>query len=73
MSKPENPYNNAIMESFNKSLKTEIFDDNKVFSTRDEVKKAIFEYIKIFYNLKRRHYSLVYLCALELKILSLQK
>ncbi len=62
-----------IMESFNKSLKTEVFNDNKVFSTRDEVRKAIFEYIELFYNRKRRHSSLGYLCPLEFEKLNLQK
>lgn len=65
MSKPGNSYDNAIMESFNKSLKTEILNSNEIFSTRDEAKKAIFEYIELFYNRKRRHSSLGYLSPLE--------
>lgn len=65
MSKPGNPYDNAIKESFNKSLKTEILDRNKLFPTRDDAKKVIFEYIELFYNRKRRHSSLGYISPLE--------
>jgi putative transposase len=73
MSNAGNPYDNAIMESFNKSLKTEMMDNNKVFATREEAKKAIFEYIELFYNRKRRHSSLGYLSPLEYEKLNLTK
>ncbi|WP_432404147.1 IS3 family transposase [Wukongibacter sp. M2B1] len=43
MSRSGNPYDNAIMESFNKSLKTELLYENKTFTSRNEAKKAIFE------------------------------
>lgn len=68
-----NPYDNAIMESFNKSLKTEMMDGNKVFATREKAKKAIFEYIELFYNRKRRHSSLGYLSPIEYEKLNLSK
>ena len=55
MSNPGNPYDNAMIEYFNKSLKTEISNHKYIFNTRDEAKNAIFEYIEIFYNRKRRH------------------
>ncbi|RDY22554.1 hypothetical protein CHF27_012810 [Romboutsia maritimum] len=51
MSKPGNPYDNAMIESFNKSLKTEILDIKNIFHTRENAKKAIFEYIELVYNL----------------------
>lgn len=73
MSNAGNPYDNAIMESFNKSLKTEMMDSNKVFATREEAKKAVFEYIELFYNRKRRHSSLGYLSPLEYEKLNLSK
>ncbi len=61
------------MESFNKSLKTEMMDSNKVFATREEAKKAVFEYIELFYNRKRRHSSLGYLSPLEYEKLNLSQ
>ncbi|WP_353097172.1 IS3 family transposase [Tissierella praeacuta] len=73
MSNAGNPYDNAIMEFFNKSLKTEMMDSNKVFATREEAKKAVFEYIEFFYNRKRRHSSLGYLSPLEYEKLNLSK
>lgn len=48
-------------------------DNNKVFATREEAKKAIFEYIELFYNRKRRHCSLGYLSPLEYEKLNLTK
>lgn len=73
MSKPGNPYDNAMVESFNKSLKTEIFDENKIFIDRNEAKKAIFDYIELFYNRKRRHSSIGYISPLEFEKLNLSK
>ncbi|MBU5439529.1 IS3 family transposase [Tissierella sp. MSJ-40] len=65
MSNAGNIYDNAIMESFNKSLKTEVMDGSKIFVTREETKKAVFEHIQLFYNRKRRHSSFGYLSPLE--------
>jgi transposase InsO family protein len=56
MSKPGKPYDNAIMEPFNMSLKTEMLDNKNGYHTREDTKKAIFEYIELFYNRKRRHF-----------------
>lgn len=70
MSNPGNPYDNAIMESFNKSLKTELLNNDTLFPTRDAAKKAIFEYIELFYNRKRRHSSLGYVSPLEFEKLN---
>jgi transposase InsO family protein len=53
-------YDNAAMESFFHTLKTELVHLNK-FSTRQEDKRAIFEYIEGFYNRKRLHSTLGYL------------
>lgn len=60
MSRPGNPYDNALIESFYKSLKTELLIDGK-FETIQESKNAIFEYIEMFYNTKRLHSSLGYM------------
>lgn len=42
------------MESFFSSLKTERIG-RKIYRTRDESRADIFDYIKRFYNVKRRH------------------
>ena len=48
------------MESFSSSLKTER-TARKVYRTRDDAKADVFDYIKRFYNPKRRHSALGYL------------
>ena len=59
MSRKGNCWDNASVESFFDSLKTEI--DIEVFDTRDDARAAIFDYIEVFYNRHRRHSSLGYL------------
>jgi putative transposase len=57
MSRKGNCWDNAPMESFFHSLKTEwvCFEDYK---NRTEARISIFSYIELFYNRKRRHSSL---------------
>ena len=57
MSRKADPWDNAPMESFFGTLKTELIYQEK-FSTREEAKVKIFEYIEVFYNRERRHSSL---------------
>jgi putative transposase len=52
-------YDNAMMESFWATLKTELVH-LKEYSTREEAKASIFEYIEVFYNRRRLHRSLGY-------------
>lgn len=59
MSRKGNCLDNAPMESFFSSLKTELVHRAK-FRTRREAKAALFEYIEIFYNRQRRHSSIGY-------------
>lgn len=54
MSRKGNCYDNAPMESFWGKLKMEWLNDF-TFNTRDEAKKAVFEYIELFYNRHRTH------------------
>src|SRR5437868_7881013 len=54
MSRSGNVWDNATMESFFSSLKTER-TARKVYRTRDEAKADVFDYIERFYNPKRRH------------------
>jgi len=64
MSRRGNCYDNAVAESFFKTLKKELVKKH-IFSTRDEAKDKIFEYIEMFYNSKRRHSYLGYISPNE--------
>ena len=59
MSGKGNCYDNAVVESFFHTLKTELVYLNN-FTTRDEARSSIFNYIEIFYNRQRRHSALNY-------------
>jgi transposase InsO family protein len=59
MSRKGNCWDNAVAESFFKSLKTELIYGNKLIS-KEQMKLEIFEYIEIWYNKKRRHSALKY-------------
>ncbi len=59
MSRKGNCLDNAPMESFFGSLKTELVHRTR-FGTRAEAKAALFEYIEIVYNHRRRHSSIGY-------------
>jgi putative transposase len=64
MSRSGNVWDNAAMESFFSSLKTERAG-NKTYRTRDEAKADVFDYIECFYNAKRRHSTIGYLSPME--------
>nr|WP_131539957.1 IS3 family transposase [Pedobacter nototheniae] len=59
MSRKGNCWDNAIAESFFKTLKTEMVYHRK-FETRAQAKLEIFDYIEVWYNRKRRHSALDY-------------
>lgn len=58
MSRKGNCYDNALKESFWGTLKTECA--HRVFETRDEARRAIFDYLECFYNRRRLHSALGY-------------
>jgi putative transposase len=60
MSGKGNCYDNAVMESFWSTLKTECVNEQR-YATREQARQSIFEYIEVFYNRKRLHSSLGYL------------
>lgn len=64
MSRAGNVWDNAAMESFFSSLKTER-TARKVYRTRDHARADVFDYIERFYNLRRRHSTLGYLSPME--------
>ena len=59
MSRRGNCYDNAVMESFFGTLKTEL-THHEEFLTRDEAQQSLFEYLEVFHNRKRRHSALGY-------------
>lgn len=64
MSRPANPYDNAMMESFFATLKTECFGQF-LPPTRAAAQLMLFDYIEGFYNTHRRHSSLGHRSPLE--------
>ena len=61
MSRAGNCYDNAAMESFWSTLKTDTGLDESIPSSRRHAELAVFDYIETFYNPTRRHSSLGYL------------
>ncbi|MEW6003391.1 MAG: IS3 family transposase [Nitrospirota bacterium] len=59
MSRKGNCYDNAYVESFFHTLKTELIYDER-YRTRQEAILSVFDYIEVFYNRKRRHSALGY-------------
>ena len=53
-------WDNAMMESFWATLKSELVNHQQ-YATRQEARRSIFQYIELFYNRKRLHSSLGYL------------
>jgi len=51
-------------ESFFGTLKSEHVDDQDYWS-RDEARRSIFEYIELFYNVRRRHSTIGYISPVE--------
>ena len=64
MSRKGNCWDNSVAESFFGTLKLELLSD-KYFATKTEARAAIFEYIEVFYNRKRKHSYLGYLPPIE--------
>ena len=59
MSRRANPLDNAPMESFFHTLKTELVH-HRTYATRDEAKRDLFSYVEGFYNRQRLHSALDY-------------
>jgi putative transposase len=64
MSRRGNCYDNAVMESFWGTLKTEHVHHER-YPTRATARQSLFEYIEVFYNRQRRHSSLGYVSPHE--------
>jgi putative transposase len=64
MSRKGNCWDNAVAESFFATLKTECVYPRR-FATRAEAREAIFHFIEVFYNGRRRHSTLGYMTPVE--------
>jgi putative transposase len=56
MSRRGNCHDNAVVESFFQLLKRERIK-RRIYTTHEEARADVFDYIKMFYNSKRRHGS----------------
>ena len=63
MSRKGNCWDNAAMESFFGSLKEECVGSS-VYSSHEQARQALFEYLEIYYNRQRRHSTLGYVSPL---------
>ena len=64
MSRADNPYDNAFMESCFSRFKAELLQDG-LFETIEDAQTEIFEYIEMYYNTIRLHSSLSYKSPLQ--------
>ena len=64
MSRSGNVWDNAAMESFFSTLKTER-TERKVYRSRNQARADIFDFIERFYNPIRRHSTIGYLSPIE--------
>jgi putative transposase len=64
MGRTGNCFDNAVAESFFASLKEE-WIRGRIYPTRKEARRDVFEYIEFFYNPKRRHSTLGYFSPAE--------
>lgn len=63
-SRRANCWDNACVESFFHTLKTESIY-HETFETRDQAERVIFEWVEAFYNRQRKHSTLGYLSPVE--------
>jgi transposase InsO family protein len=69
MSRKGNCWDNAVMERFFGSLKSER-TDHKMYQTREEAKTDIVDYIEMFYNSERLHSTLGYISPMQFEKLN---
>jgi putative transposase len=64
MSRKGDCWDNAVIESFNATIKTELVYRMK-WLTREQARAAIYEYIETWYNTRRLHSTLGYVSPIE--------
>lgn len=67
MSRKGNPYDNAVMESFYRTLKRELVKGSN-YDNPEQARLDIFKYIECYYNTKRMHSALNYMSPLEYEL-----
>jgi putative transposase len=67
MSRKADCYDNAPMESFFHTLKTELVH-HQHYATREQAKRDIFAYIEGYYNRTRRHSAIGYISPIEMEL-----
>lgn len=67
MSRKGDCYDNAVVESFFHTLKNDQFGD-QIYSTRQETRHVVIDYIEMFYNSQRLHSSLGYVSPNDYEI-----
>jgi putative transposase len=67
MSRKGNCYDNAPMESFFHTLKTELVH-HRHYATRSEATRDVFAYIEGFYNRTRRHSAIGYISPIQMEL-----
>jgi transposase InsO family protein len=66
MSRKGNCWDNAVAESFFSTIKTELINRRR-WTSRLELRAAVFEYIEVFYNRRRLHSSIGYKTPAEVE------
>ena len=71
MSRVADCWDNAVVESFFATVTKELLVDG-LFSTREQARRALFEFIEIWYNRQRRHSALGYRTPAEFEAIVLK-
>ncbi len=61
-----------MVESFFSTMKLELVYERS-FATREEAKRALFEYVEVFYNRRRRHSALGYVSPVEYERMAIRQ
>ena len=69
MSRKGNCWDNAVAESFFKTIKVEVVY-NEIYQNHDHAKLSLFKWIETWYNRRRRHSALGYKTIEEFEILN---
>jgi transposase InsO family protein len=64
LSRPRQCWDNAVLEAFYSTLKTELVQ-RYAWPTRAQARRAIFDFVEVFYNRQRLHSTLGYVSPAE--------
>jgi hypothetical protein len=70
--RPRQCWDNAVAENFFASLKLELID-RRSWTTRTQVRRAVFDYIEVFFNRRRLHSSLNYMTPVEYEAIKIHQ